>query len=238
MNNLKTVIAGLILLFSVQPVSAQRIELVPYPDAVPYSVNGIGRLFLSNTGAEVLLEHFISENKPDKVLEVHEGYFHGYRLCFTMGDESPEAESQDWIQILTIDADAALSYFEENSPEILSAPFTALKVPESGLKSDEIRTIAGQYRHLACRMYRRTLDFTGEETDEMSAVIQDCLLRIDTWDSGLYVNAGPGGFRKSGISSKCPDPYNEWLNCFDTIEKLGFVTLIEINGPALTPFGE
>jgi hypothetical protein len=234
----------LLIFFLALPSSvlfSQRVEIIPYPDAVSLSADGCGKVYLSNTDAKVLMEHFSAEFTPDKIIPVKDGYFSGYRLCFTSGSCHPQAESADWIQILTIDQDAALAWFKKNSPELLSYPFDGLKacVGENGYKMADYKEIVDRYRFISCKMYRQTIAPDGTETDEMTANIQRAVLKMSGKHEAQYVSVSSGGVFSNESSNRQNAGYNsvdEWIRCFEYIDRLGYVTLIEFNEPAILPF--
>jgi len=237
----KLLLSFAILIFSGHQLSAQRIELVPYPDAVCYTESGVGNLFLSNTDARTLMEYFAAEDVPDKIIPVSESYFSGYRLCYSMGKCDPQAEAADWIQILTIDKDAALEYISGTTPDAIILPFSGLKECAGRIHSnEEYSDILERYKHLACRIYRQVTGPDGVVTDEMTALIKSCQLRIDGSDQAMYATSGKGGgiFRLDRQDNQGIDPWNEWINCFNAIENQGYITLIEFNQPPLAPFME
>jgi hypothetical protein len=220
---------------------SQRVEIIPYPDAVSLSADGCGKVYLSNTDAKVLMEYFSAEFSPDKIIPVKDGYFSGYRLCFTSGSCHPEAESADWIQILTIDQDIALAWFKKNFPELLSYPFDGLKscVGSNGYKMADYKEIVERYRFISCKMYRQTIAPDGSESDEMTAYIQRTVLNIKGKNEAQYVSVSSGGIFLNESSNKQNsenNSVNEWIRCFDNIERLGYITLIEFKDPVTVPF--
>lgn len=219
--------------------NAQRIELVPYPDAVSYNQSGLGNLYLSNTDARTLMEYFANENMPDKIIPVKEGYYSGYRLCYTMGKDDPYSESKDWIQILTIDTDAALDYMARNTPEALELPFEGLKACVGhGYTQEDYNQVVNCYRHISCRIYRQLSTFYEGEGDEMTALLQSYRSHNDAFSGEMYAVSGKGGGSLGSGKSAVNDPWKEWINCFKEIESRGYITLIEINEPSAIPFME
>jgi len=187
------------------------------------------------------MEYFVAEYSPDKVIYVKEGYFSGYRLCFTDGSCSPEAESSDWIQVLTIDEDAALLWFKKNSPEILALPFEGLKdcVGKNGYRRSDYKEVVEKFRFLACRMYSNIIGPDGIDTDEMTANLQRVRLKTDSRAENLFASLSQGGlfYEKSQISRHAQaDPWVEWIKCFEDLSSRGFISLIEFNEPAISPY--
>lgn len=220
---------------------AQRIEIVPYPDAVPISIDGLGQMYLSNTDAMILKEHFIGEFSPDKIIPVKDNYFSGYRLCFNSGNCQPEAGSSDWIQILTIDEEAALAWFTKNTPEVLALPFEGLKkcIGQNGHTTADFNNIVKEYRSISSKMYPQTTAPDGLQTDELTASVQRTDLRLKNSSAGLYVSLNSGGLSSSEMEhpqKQTIDPWAEWIKCLEGIKAKGFITLIEFNEPAITPF--
>ena len=220
---------------------AQRIEIVPYPDAVPISIDGLGQMYLSNADALTLKEHFIAEFAPDKIIPVKDNYFSGYRLCFNSGSCQFEAESSDWIQILTIDEEAALAWFHQNTPEVLALPFEGLKkcIGHNGHTKADYNKMVEEYRNISSKIYPQTIAPDGLQTDELTASVQRTELRLKNSLDNLYVSLNPGGLNSS--ETKHPqkqsiDPWAEWIKCLEVIKTKGFITLIEFNEPAITPF--
>lgn len=220
---------------------AQRIEIAPYPDAVPISIDGLGQMYLSNTDANTLMEHFSAEFAPFKIIPVKDKYFSGYRLCFSKESCNVEAESTDWIQVLTIDEEAALAWFQKNSPEILTLPFEGLKkcVGQNGHKMSDYKRLVENYRKISTKMYQQTIAPNGIETDELTASVMMTEFTLKNSPENLLVSLNSGGIGESATGNQHThfvDPWEAWVNCFDEIQLKGYTTLIEFNEPAITPF--
>lgn len=220
---------------------AQRIEIVPYPDAVPISIDGLGQMYLSNADALILKDHFTAEFAPDKIIPVKDNYFSGYRLCFNSGSCEPEAESSDWIQILTIDEEAALAWFHKNTPEVLALPFEGLKkcIGQNGHTSADFNKIVEEYSGISSKMYPQTISPDGLQTDELTASIHRTELRLKGCSENLYVSLNSGGLSSSENDlpkKQTTDTWGEWIKCLDELKGKGYITLIEFNEPAITPF--
>ncbi|MDY0103254.1 MAG: hypothetical protein RBS07_09955 [Lentimicrobium sp.] len=231
----------LVLAYCNSGLMAQRIEIAPYPDAVPISISGLGQMYLSNTDAKTLMEYFSAEFAPYKIIPVNDKYFSGYRLCFSSGSCNIEAESNDWIQILTIDEEAALAWFQKNTPEVLALPFEGIKkcVGENGHKMSDYKQLVENYRNISTKMYQQTIAPNGIQTDELTASVMMTELMIKNCPENLYASLSSGGTGQSSITnqhSHAIDPWNIWINCFDEIQLKGYTTLIEFNEPAITPF--
>lgn len=230
-----------LFMFPASMAFSQRIEVVPYPDAVPVSPYGYEKLYLSNTDARILMESFAAEFSPDRIIPVRDKYYSGYRLCFTGGNNSTEAESRDWIQVLTIDEDAALAWFQKNSPEKTDLPFEGLKecVGKYGHKMSDYEELVYRYRHLPCKMYTYVTGPDGTETDELTANIERVRLNTESNSESQYVSLSGGGvFFDKSQKNKYPqaDPWTEWIKCFEDLSSRGYISLIEFNEPAITPF--
>ena len=220
---------------------AQRIEIAPYPDAVPLSIDGLGQMYLSNTDAKTLMEHFSAEFAPFKIIPVQDKYFSGYRLCFSTVGCNVESESTDWIQVLTIDEAAALAWFQKNTPEILALPFENLKkcVGENGHKMLDYKKLVENYRSISTKMYQQTIAPNGTQTDELTASVMMTELTLKNSPENLYASLSSGGTGQSSKEnqlSHAVDPWDLWINCFEEIQLKGYTTLIESNEPAITPF--
>ncbi len=220
---------------------AQRIEIAPYPDAVPISLDGLGQMYLSNTDAKTLMEHFSAEFAPYKIIPVKDKYFSGYRLCFNTESCNTEAESRDWIQVLTIDEDAALAWFQKNTPEILTLPFEGLKkcVGENGHKMSDYNKLVENYRKISTKMYQQTIAPNGIQTNELTASVMMTEFRLKNSPENLYASLNSGGIGQSPTVNQpkqSVNPWEEWIKCFDEIQLKGYTTLIEFNEPAITPF--
>lgn len=231
----------IVLLACASFAGAQRIEIAPYPDAVPISIDGLGQMYLSNADALTLREHFIGEFAPDKIISVEDNYFSGYRLCFNSGSCHPEAESADWIQILTIDEEAALDWFGKNTPEVLTLPFEGLKkcIGKNGHTTADYNKTVEEYRSISGKIYPQTVAPNGMQTDELTASVQRTELRLKNNSESQYVSLNSGGMSSSEIDplqKQTIDPWVEWIKCLDEIKAKSYTTLIEFNEPAITPF--
>jgi hypothetical protein len=220
---------------------AQRIEIAPYPDAVPLSIDGLGQMYLSNTDAKTLMEHFSAEFAPFKIIPVQDKYFSGYRLCFSTVGCNVESESTDWIQVLTIDEAAALAWFQKNTPEILALPFEGLKkcLGENGHKMSDYKKLVENYRGISTKLYQQTIAPNGIQTDELTASVMMTELNLKNSPENLYASLTSGGTGESTAGNQHKqsfDPWIEWVRCFDEIQLKGYTTLIEFNEPAITPF--
>ena len=220
---------------------AQRIEIAPYPDAVSISLNGAGQMYLSNADAQTLMEYFNQEFTPDKIIPVKDDYFSGYRLCFNSPNGIPDAGSNQWIEVLTIDEQAALAWFRKSSPEFLALPFEGLKdcVGEHGHRLSDYNKVVDKYRSISGRMYQQTIAPDGTQTDELTASVQMTALKIKNAAESLYVALdyrGPGLSATPGMQKQNSDPWEEWIRCFEEIQTKGYISLIEFNEPEVTPF--
>lgn len=220
---------------------AQRIEITPYPDAVSISIDGLSQMYLSNTDAKILMEHFSAEFAPFKIIPVKDKYFSGYRLCFSTANCEPEAESTDWVQVLTIDEEAALVWFQNNTPEILALPFEGLKkcVGENGHKMSDYNNLVENYRKVSTKMYQQTIAPNGIQTNELTASVMMTEFMLKNNPENLYASinsSGTGQSSKSDQLNNAMDPWEEWIKCFDEIQLKGYTSLIEFNEPAITPF--
>lgn len=222
-------------------IFAQRIEISPFPDAVPITLYGEGKMYLSNTDAETLKEYFATQFAPEKIVPVQDGYFSGFRLCFNMQSCRPGSGLADWIQVLTIDEEAAFAWFHEKNPELLSLPFVGLKkcVDEKTHKTSDYNKVVRKYRHLSTRMYPQTIAPDGMQTDELTATVQMTALKIKIAAEPIYVSLDPGGAGASfvpDLHNQNIDPWEEWIKCFEEIQSKGYISLIEFNEPTITPF--
>lgn len=229
------------LLASASFASAQRIEIAPYPDAVPISIDGMGQMYLSNADLLALKEYFTAEFVPDKIIPVNDKYFSGYRLCFNSGSCHPETGSGDWIQILTIDEEAALACFVESTPEMLELPFKGLKecIGHNGHTTAEYNRMVKKYRGISSKLYPQTIAPNGMQTDELTATVQQTELRLKNTLEGMYASPNSEGLGSSNtdhLQKQNIDPWTEWIKCLDEIKAKGYTTLIEFNEPAITPF--
>ncbi|MDY0342724.1 MAG: hypothetical protein RBR28_04070 [Lentimicrobium sp.] len=220
---------------------AQRIEIIPYPDAVSIALDGEGEMYLSNADAATLKEYFAAKFDPDKIIPIQDGYFSGYRLCFNTQSCQPGSGLADWIQVLTIDEEAAFAWFHENTPELLSLPFEGLKrcVDEKTHNMSDYNRVVRKYRHLSTKMYPQTIAPDGMQTDELTASVQMTALKIKIAAEPIFVSLNSGGAGVStspGLHNQNFDPWEEWIKCFDELQGKSYVTLIEFNEPTITPF--
>lgn len=231
----------IVLLACASYADAQRIEIVPYPDAVPISIDGLGQMYLSNADALTLKDHFMAEFSPDKIIPVKDKYFSGYRLCFNSGSCEPEFGSSDWIQVLTIDEETALAWFAKNTPEILDLPFEGLKkcVGQNGHTMADFNKVVAEYRSISGKIYPQTIAPSGMQTDELTASVQRTELRLKNNPGSQYVSLNSGGMSSSEpdpLQKQTIDPWVEWIKCLNEIKARSYITLIEFNEPAITPF--
>ncbi|KAF5028957.1 hypothetical protein DSECCO2_653610 [anaerobic digester metagenome] len=220
---------------------AQRIDISPYPDAVSISLYGEDGMYLSNADAATLKSYFNDAFQPDKIIPIEDGYFSGFRLCFSTPECLPGVEQGNWIQVLTINEEAAFAWFNENTPELLALPFEGLKECVDGKTHtmSDYKKAYRKYCHLATRMYPHTIAPDGMLTDELTATIQMTALKIQMARQPALVSLDSGG-REASKSPKyyVPDfdPWQEWIKCFDEFQQKSYVSLIEFNEPAVTPF--
>jgi hypothetical protein len=210
-------------------LKAQSARVEPFVDAVPYSLKTPSGLFLTNQDAASVKDFFNSQTsiRPEKIIAVDEGYYHGYRLCYNKANCMDHQSAAAWIQVLTIDEKECIAWFEKKNPELLMVPFLGMKELAGRHKQtkEEFREVYNHYKKLSCRLYRQSEDSKGEEANELSLVLEKYSNRINRQTDQMFAS-------NSNESLTLPMSDNEyswslWLQCLEELEVVGYVTLIE-----------
>ncbi len=230
MKQLLTLI--IILALSASQIKAQPERVEPFADAVPYSMKSSSDIYFTNQDASVVMSYFdnLPDIKPEKIIKVDEGYYNGFRLCYSTSDCPNAKKIASWVQVMTINSEECISWFEKNNPEFLSRPFLEIKESFEGNRQsqNEFEEIYNQYKYLACRLYRLSEASDGKESDELSLVLDKYSERISnqtnqmlaSGDNYTYVNPGNGSYYNQNL----------WIQCLKELDLVGYVTLIEYSG--------
>ena len=220
------IILSALLTFTVKAQSA-RVE--PFVDAVPYSLKTPSGLFLTNQDASQVKDFFNAQStaRPDRIIAVDEGYYHGYRLCYNETNCDDYQSAASWIQVLTINEKECIAWFEKTNPELLMVPFMGMKELAGNHKKAkaEFREVYNRYKKLSCRLYRQSEDTKGEEANELSLVLDKYADRINLQNDQVFAS-------NSTESLTLPMSDHEyswslWMQCLEEIDVVGYITLIE-----------
>lgn len=210
-------------------VKAQPVRVEPFVDAVPYSLKTPSGLFLTNKDAATVKDFFNAQTlvRPDNIIAIDEGYYHGYRLCYNKSDCTDHQSEDSWIQVLTIDEKECIAWFEKQNPELLMVPFLGMKELAGRQKQAkaEFREVYKQYKMLSCRLYRQSEDASGEETNELALVLEKYSDRINRQTDQMFASNS-----NESLTLPMSDyeySWSLWLQCLEEIDVVGYVTLIE-----------
>lgn len=223
----------LILIISLTFVStdlkAQPEGVGPFDDAVPYSLKSPSNIYLTNRDAEAVKAFFTRAGKvqPDRIVPVDEGYYHGYRLCYSTEACTGRDLPARWIQVVTIDAAECLAWYEKHNPELLMAPFAGLQALSEKSRQDDkgFGRVYDRYKHLACRLYRQSEDHEGMMVNELALVISSYSGKIEMETNMMLASGGEGVMLVPGNSDR--NEWELWMQCLEEIELVGYTTLIE-----------
>lgn len=223
-----TFLITLLALFS-SFIKAQPLGVEPFADAIPYRKNISSNLFLSNHDASAVKMFFTSPEKtqPQMIMQVDEGYYHGYRLCYNSNDCSNSETSLQWIQVLTINTEECIKFLEKNNPGILMVPFWGISsmVGKKGHTKSDFKKVCDYYRHLPCRLYQQTTNSSGDEISALSQIMLDYKAKIGLQTEQLLASEGTGLVIKP--KSNDEDYWDLWMQCLDEVDDMGYITLIE-----------
>lgn len=210
-------------------VKAQSARVEPFVDAVPYSLKTPSGLFLTNQDATFVKDFFTaqSSDRPDKIVVIDEGYYHGYRLCYNKTDSNEHQSAASWIQVLTIDEKECIAWFEKTNPELLMVPFRGMKELACKRKHAKaaFREVYNRYKELSCRLYRQTEDSKGEQANELSLVLEKYADRINRQTDQMIAS-----YSNESLTLPMNDheyKWSLWLQCLEEIDVIGYITLIE-----------
>lgn len=210
-------------------VKAQSARVEPFVDAVPYSLKTQSGLFLTNQEAAFVKDFFTAQSaaRPDKIVAVDEGYYHGYRLCYSKTDCNNHQSVASWIQVLTIDEKECIAWFEKTNPELLMVPFLGLKELAGRHKQAkaEFREVYNRYKKLSCRLYRQSEDSKGEEANELSLVLAKYSDRINLQTDQIFASNSYAPLTLPMSDNE--NSWSLWMQCLEEIDVVGYITLIE-----------
>lgn len=210
-------------------VKAQSARVEPFVDAVPYSLKTPSGLFLTNQDASLVKDFFNAQStvRPDRIIAVDEGYYHGYRIFYNETNCNDHQSAASWIQVLTIDEKECIAWFEKTNPEFLMVPFLGMKELAGNHKQAKAQfgEVYNRYKKLSCRLYRQSEDTKGEEANELALVLDKYADRINQQTDQVFAS-------NSNESLTLPMSDHEyswslWLQCLEEIEVVGYSTLIE-----------
>ncbi len=226
----------IILALSTFQIKAQPVRVEPFADAVPYSMKSTSNIYFTNQEAGVVKSFFENQEviKPERIVRVDDGYYHGFRLCYTNNDCPDPERMSSWIQVMTINTEECIRWFEENNPEFLMMPFTSMKetVGKNRQSQADFNQIFSQYKHLACRLYRLSEAPEGNESDELSLVLDKYSERIGN-QTGQMLASGDMNIYVHPRDNNAFN-HNLWLQCLEELELVGYITLIEYHGDAFS----
>lgn len=217
------------LAFITISLSAQTPGILLYPDAIPYSLKAPTNLYLTNQDTEMVKTFFLQPGhpQPEKIMKVDEGYYHGYRLYYinTEGDNR-----EHWIQVVTINTGECIDWLEKHNLESLWLPFQGIKelTGKFNHTEEDYASVFYQYKHLACRLYRLTEDKHGTDVNELSLILEKYTEKIDA-ETNQMLASGEDGLLMRPVNAN-ENEWSQWIQCFEEIEVVGYITLIEYSG--------
>jgi len=229
----KLLIPIILLALSAFYSKAQPARVEPFADAVPYSMKSASNVYFTNQDAGSVKVFFEEQTgtRPVKIIRIEDGYYHGFRICYSDTNCSDHDKVSAWIQVLTINTEECIEKFEQTSPEFLMIPFLGMK--ETARKNrqlqDDFNKIYDQYKYLACRLYRLSEGSDGMESDELSLVLQKYSERVNNQTDQMLASGDNSTFVKPRNASS--DHQNLWIQCLEELALVGYTTLIEYSDP-------
>ncbi|MHC1777382.1 MAG: hypothetical protein AB9834_18415 [Lentimicrobium sp.] len=226
----------IILALSAFQTKAQPVRVEPFADAVPYSMKSSSNIYFTNQEAAVVKVFFENQSviKPEKIIRVDDGYYHGFRICYTDSDCPDGERMSSWVQVMSINTEECIRWFEKHNPEFLMMPFTGMKETfgKNRQSQNAFNKKFNQYKYLACRLYRLSEAPEGEESDELSLVLNKYSERIGNQTGQMLAS----GDMNIYVNPRDNNSYNQnlWLQCFEELELVGYITLIEYHGDAFS----
>ncbi|MBK6965584.1 MAG: hypothetical protein IPH20_17080 [Bacteroidales bacterium] len=236
MKQLLTLI--IILALSASQIKAQPARVEPFADAVPYSMKSSSNIYFTNQEAAEVKAFFENQSdlKPERIIRVDDGYYHGFRLCYTAGDCPGPERMSSWIQVMTINTEESIRWFEKNNPEFLMIPFQGMKntFGRNRQSHAEFDEKFNRYKYLACRLYRLSEVSDGNESDELSLVLNKYSERISNQTSQMLAS----GDMNMYVNPRENNSYNQnlWLQCLEELELVGYITMIEYHGDVFSEY--
>ncbi len=225
----KLLIPIILLALSASIIKAQPLRVEPFTDAVPYSMKSSSNVYFTNQDAETVKVFFETQLsvKPEKVIRIDDGYYHGFRICYDKTDCSDTDKMSLWIQVLTINTEECIKWFDETNPEFLMIPFLGMKetVRKNRKLQEDFKKVYEQYKFLACRLYRLSEGPDGLESDELSLVLQKYTERINNQTGQMLASGDKNAFIRQIDTASSNKAL--WIQCLEELELVGYVTLIE-----------
>jgi hypothetical protein len=229
----KLLIPIILLALSAFYSKAQPARVEPFADAVPYSMKSASNVYFTNQDAASVKAFFEEQTgvMPEKIIRVDEGYYHGFRICYSNSICTDADKISSWIQVLTINTEECFEWFEQTNPEFLMIPFVGIK--ETARKNrqlqDDFNKIYDQYKYLACRLYRLSEGSDGQESDELSLVLQKYSERVNNQTDQMLASGDNNSYVKPRNAGS--DQQNLWVQCLEELSLVGYITLIEYSDP-------
>lgn len=223
MNVRNILIILLSFLFSLN-VSAQ---IQTMSESVPYSTRPGNTMWLTNLTSEQVRDFYLDKIpfKPEKIVPLNEKTAKGYKLYYK------HQGSLGWqkysISVTTLDIKNCICYYEDTNPDLLMLPFTGLKsmIGSFNHTPADFKKIYKQYQHLACRLYRESIDSKGNVSNEMATLLQKYMTAATVSEENLVASGD--------MSTPVPqekikkDNWNYWLGFLQELDNMGYITLIE-----------
>jgi hypothetical protein len=229
----KLLIPIILLALSAYYSKAQPARVEPFADAVPYSMKSASNVYFTNQDAASVKAFFEEQTgvRPEKIIRIDEGYYHGFRICYSNISCTDSDKTSSWIQVLTINTRECIERFEQNNPEFLMIPFLSMK--ETARKNRQLQNdfnkIYEQYKYLSCRLYRLSEGSDGKESDELSLVLQKYSERVYNQTDQMLASGDNSSYVKPHNAST--DHQNLWIQCLEELALVGYTTLIEYSDP-------
>jgi len=218
-------------------IKAQSERVEPFVDAVPYSIHNASNLYLTNQDAAEVKTFYTAANRlqPYKILAVDEGYYHGYRLCYKSADSENQEMADEWIQVVTVNLQECVDWYEKTNPEFLMVPFAGIVsiVGNKGHSRADFRKVYTHYKHLACELYQQSQD-PGDETNVLSMVLHTYNTKISLQTNQMLASGDYDVIVTPGSNRE--DYWDLWMQCLEDIDDVGYTTLIEYSQAPGTGF--
>lgn len=216
-----------IIMLQLPLVNAQIVGLCP--DVVPFSSQPGNCIWLTNQAAEQIKTFYLSraDYKPEKVVPLADKTSKGYRLYYR------HQGSLGWqkysIKITTINLDNCVAYYKDSNPDILDIPFEGLRaqVDIYDHSLSDFKKVFRQYQHLACKLYRVSVDDKGYTINEMDNLLKQYNDGLSTDGQDLMASDGTTAVSPSPTETVKKDSWDYWLRFLEELDSKGYITLIE-----------
>jgi hypothetical protein len=229
----KLLIPVILLALSAFYSKAQPVRVEPFADAVPYSMKSATNVYFTNQDAGTVKTFFEEQTgiRPEKIITIDEGYYHGFRICYSNISCTDTDKTSSWIQVLTINTGECIEWFEQTNPEFLMIPFQSMKETARRNRQfqNEFNKIYEQYKYLSCRLYRLSEGSDGHESDELSLVLQKYSERVNNQTDQMLASGDNSSYVKPRNAGS--DHQNLWIQCLEELTQVGYITLIEYSDP-------